>query len=185
VQNFVRSSPDGTHRTFLRNCFQNPATPVSNFSTQDKQLALDTGNSDAPNVPSFRHWRFLIKLSSPFSQCQLSLALLLRCPSLTDFPRGNLVADSATLADHCNLSNTIAQEASDAPSLGNGTLLLLHFYEDDIVIPYATYDQFFSRFERLRLPLSTRHLAALHTFPSSAEDFVRSYFAPLFDQPED
>jgi hypothetical protein len=95
-----------------------------------------------------------------------------------------LAADLATLADHCSLPYTISQETSDAPSLGNGTLLLLHFYEDDIVIPYNTRDQFFSHIEQLRIPLSSRHLAALHVFPSTVEDFLRSHFAPLLEQHE-
>jgi hypothetical protein len=57
-----------------------------------------------------------------------------------------------------------------------GTALLLHFYEDDIVVPYHTYDEYFAGFDQHRTPLTSRHLAALHTYPSTVEDFLREHF---------
>jgi hypothetical protein len=102
------------------------------------------------------------------------------------FPLRNLGKEAATLQIICSPVATIAKKIPEAPpaDTSNGTLLLFHFYQDDIIIPFITYDQYFACFERLRLPLSARHLSALHTFPSSVEDFVRAHFVPPYFLPD-
>ncbi len=121
--------------------------------------------------------------SSTFQSGTLS-GPALRCCFSTIFPCGNSAGIRATFADPSLFKPTIPSEPSpETPSddLPVATPILLHFYEDDIVIPYHTYDRYLAAFQYLRIPLSARHLAALHTFPSSVEDFLRQHF--IFNPP--
>jgi hypothetical protein len=57
-----------------------------------------------------------------------------------------------------------------------GTPIQLVFYEDDLALRYHSFDRFFSVFSSIRLPLSTRHLSDLRSFPLSLDAFVIHYF---------
>jgi hypothetical protein len=135
------------------------STPRGNFTCTSK---------------SFRLGYELYFSKSAFTWSCIELPLSYR------FSLWKLGKKAATFADQCSSVEIIAQHISEAlfdESIGTG--LLLYFYEDDIVIPYQTYDQYFAGYDQLLLPLSARHLSALHTFPSSVEDFLREHFRDL------
>jgi hypothetical protein len=57
-----------------------------------------------------------------------------------------------------------------------GTPIQLVFYEDNIILRYHSFDRFFTVFSSIRLPLSTRYLSELRSFPLSLDAFVIHYF---------
>jgi hypothetical protein len=132
--------------------------------------------------------RASIFASDTSSTFQSQLSLVLHCATVfLPFSFKEIWQESGDLADRYSPAKIISQQTPAASPVDthNGTLLMFHFYEDDIIIPIITHDQYFACFESIRLPLSARHLSALHTFPSSIEDFVRLHsFSPPF-APED